>query len=41
MHFAHASVKQHLLSEPTELDVKEYHIKEMEGDTNLGIIIVT
>ena len=41
VHFAHSSVKRHLLSEPTDLDVQDYHIDLSRADTNLGSIIVT
>lgn len=45
VHFAHSSVKQHLLSEPTnpdvEHDVHHYHIGSSQADKNLGKLIVT
>ena len=41
VHFAHSSIKQHLLSEPTDLDVRAYHIDILQADTNLGKIAVT
>ena len=41
VHFPHSSVKQHLLSEPTEQDVREYHFNASRANTNLGKIIVT
>ena len=41
VHFAHSSVKRHLLSEPTDLDVRDYHIDPLRADINLGMIAVT
>ena len=41
VHFAHSSVKRHLLSEPTDLDVRDYHIDLSRANTNLGNIAVT
>lgn len=41
VHFAHSSVKLHLLSTPTDLDVRDYHIDPSRADTNLGSIAVT
>ena len=41
VHFAHSSVKRHLLSKPTDLDVKNYHIDLSQADLNLGKIAVT
>ena len=41
VHFAHHSVKQHFLSEPTDLDVKRYHIDLENADLYLGDTIVT
>ena len=41
VHFAHHSVKQHLLSEPIESDIRKYHINMDEADLYLGDIIVT
>lgn len=41
VHFAHHSVKQHLLSEPTDPDMEKYHINVQESDLHLGDIIVT
>ena len=41
VHFAHHSVKQHLLSEPRDSEVREYHIGLKEADLYLGDIIVT
>ena len=41
VHFAHSSVKRHLLSEPTDLDIRDYHIDLSRADTNLGSIAVT
>ena len=41
VHFAHSSVKRHLLSEPTELDVRDYHVDPSQANINLGRIAVT
>ena len=41
IHFAHSSVKAHLLTEPTDLDVCQYHINMCQADINLGKIAVT
>ncbi|MCJ1268814.1 hypothetical protein MMC22_008702, partial [Lobaria immixta] len=41
VHFAHHSIKQHLLSEPTDSDMKKYHIDMQEADLYLGDITVT
>ena len=41
VHFAHSSAKAHLLTEPTELDVRHYHINMSQADINLGKIAVT
>lgn len=41
VHFAHPSVKQHLLSEPTDSDMREYHINMEEADRYLSNIIDT
>ena len=41
VHFAHSSVKQHLLSEPTDLDIRDYHIDLAQADMNLGSIAIT
>ena len=41
VHFAHRSVKQHLLSEPTDSDLRKYHINMEEADLYMGDIIVT
>lgn len=41
VHFAHPSVKQHLLSEPTDSDIREYHINMEEADLYLSNIIDT
>ena len=41
VHFAHSSVKRHLLSEPTDLDIPDYHINLSRADTNLGSIAIT
>ena len=39
--FAHHSIKQHLLSEPMDAEMKKYHIDMKEADLCLGDIIVT
>ena len=41
VHFAHSSAKEHLLTEPTDLDVRQYHIDLIQADLNLGKIVVT
>lgn len=41
VHFAHSSVKLHLSSEPTALDVRVYHIEPFQADINLGKVVVT
>ena len=41
VHFAHHSVKQHLLSHHTDSDTKKYHINMQAADLYLGNIIVT
>lgn len=41
VHFAHSSIKRHLLSKPTELDIRDYHIDSSRADINLGSIVVT
>jgi len=45
VYFAHSSIKRHLLSQPTDLDVQHdihhYHIGLSQADENLGKIIVT
>ena len=41
VHFAHSSIKRHLLSEPTDLDVRDYHVDPFRADINVGNIIVT
>ena len=41
VHFAHHSVKQHLLSKPTDLDIKSYHVNIKDADIYLGDITVT
>ena len=41
VHFAHSSAKAHLLTEPTDLDVRHYHINMSQADINLGKIAVT
>ena len=39
--FAHSSIKRHLLSKPTELDICDYHIDSLRADVNLASIAVT
>lgn len=41
VHFAHSSLKNHLLSKPTKLDIDEYHVDLFESDIELGKIVVT
>ena len=41
VHFAHSSVKQHLSSEPTDIDVRDYHIDPFQANINLGKVAVT
>ena len=41
VHFAHHSVKQHLLSKPTHSDTKNYHIDSKEADLYMGDVVVT
>ena len=41
VHFAHSSAKEHLLTEPSDLDVRQYHIDLNQADFNLGKIVVT
>ena len=41
VHFAHSSVRSFLLSEPTDLDVQDYHVNPSEADLNLGKLAVT
>lgn len=41
VHFTHHSVKQHLLSEPTDSDIRKYHINLREADLYLGDVVVT
>lgn len=41
VHFAHHSVKQYLLSEPTNSEMRKYHINMKHADLYLGGIIVT
>lgn len=40
VHFAHHSVKQHLLSEPLCLEMRKYHINIREADLYLGDVTV-
>ena len=39
--FAHSSAKEHLLTEPTDLDVRQYHMSLSSADVHLGKIAVT
>lgn len=41
VHFTHHSVKQHLLSEPMDSDIRKCHINMKKADLYLGDIIVT
>ena len=41
VHFAHHSVKQYLLSEPTDSEMRKYHINMKHADLYLGGVIVT
>lgn len=41
VHFAHSSVKLHISSIPTDLDVRDYHIDLFQADINLGKVAVT
>lgn len=41
VHFAHSSIKRHLLSKATKLDIRDYHIDSSRADINLGSIVVT
>jgi ankyrin repeat protein len=41
VHFAHHSVKQHLLSSFTDPNVEQYHVRSLEADSSLGEICVT
>ena len=41
VHFAHSSVKEHLITEPTDLDIVDYHIDPAKADSNLGRLCVT
>lgn len=41
VHFAHSSVKLHISSIPTDLDVRNYHIDLFQADINLGKVAVT
>jgi ankyrin repeat protein len=41
VHFAHHSVKQHLLSNPTDPNVEQYRVRSLEADLTLGEICVT
>jgi ankyrin repeat protein len=41
VHFTHHSVKQHLLSNPTDPNVEQYRVRSLEADLILGEICVT
>ena len=41
VHFAHSSVRRYLLSEPTDLEVQDYHVDPAQADINLGKLAVT
>ena len=41
IHFAHSSVKEHLVSKPTDIDIVEYHIDLETADNDLGKLCVT
>lgn len=41
VHFAHSSVKRHLSTKPTDVDIDEYHINLAKADHKLGAIVVT
>ena len=41
VHFAHSSVRRYLVSEPTDIDVQDYHVDPSEADLNLGKLAVT
>ena len=41
IHFAHQSVKQHLISAAAETEIPDYHMKPLEADIHLGKISVT
>ena len=38
--FPHSSIKQHMLSQPTDSDTREYHIGKNEANVTLGKICV-
>ena len=41
VHFAHSSVKQYITSEPSDLNISDYHINQTEADLNLNMRIIT
>lgn len=41
IHFAHSSVKQHLETSPTRLDIPEYHVIPGAANLALGKIVIT
>ncbi|KAL8741602.1 MAG: hypothetical protein Q9190_005812 [Brigantiaea leucoxantha] len=41
VHFAHSSVKQYITSEPSDLDISDYHTTQIEADLNLNMRIIT
>ena len=41
VHFAHHSIKQYLLSDPTDLTVEQYHVRLREAEIQLGEICTT
>lgn len=41
VHFTHHSVKQHILSKPTDPDMRKHHVNMEKADLYLGDIIVT
>ena len=41
IHFAHSSIKEHLITEPNDLDIVEYHIDLARADSDLGRLCVT
>ena len=41
VHFAHSSIKEHLITTPTTLDIVEYHIDLARANSELGRLCVT
>ena len=41
VHFAHSSIKEHLTTKPTVLDIVDYHIDLARADSDLGRLCVT